>query len=270
MIALTLPRLSGGRFGGSARRRREFDSGPVDVLGTVRLQIRQGRDSPARQAPPRISFRQRQSVALVCAAELSIVAFVARATGQGAGFVRPTERVAAFIANDGALPAGRSFPARLRVRALTTTTCPGAANRDEFLWISAAARRAALIRWQQRDIGPRSNRPRPDAGAYKCVVTDSSGIPNWADATSRTDRRHCTGAIAQKRMFHRVTRCRQSCAARRRVSVGFLREDSMQARDIGKQGVERSERRGVRVDPAVHSGVLARSPAGRADEVRRR
>jgi CRP-like cAMP-binding protein len=45
-------------------------------------------------------------------------------------------------------------------------------------------------------------------------------------------------------------------------SVGFLREDSMQARDIGKQGPARSERRGVRVDPAVHYGVLARSLLG--------
>ena len=36
----------------------------------------------------------------------------------------------------------------------------------------------------------------------------------------------------------------------------------MQARDIGKQGIERSARRGMRVDPAAHSGVLARSMLG--------
>jgi CRP/FNR family nitrogen fixation transcriptional regulator len=44
--------------------------------------------------------------------------------------------------------------------------------------------------------------------------------------------------------------------------VGILREDGMQAREIGKQGVERSARRGVRVDPAAHAGVLARSMLG--------
>jgi CRP-like cAMP-binding protein len=45
-------------------------------------------------------------------------------------------------------------------------------------------------------------------------------------------------------------------------SVEFPWEDSMQARDIGKQSVERSERRRVRVDPAAHAGVLARSMLG--------